>query len=329
MKKYVLFAFALIVAVAVKAQGAHDFKINEVFIANPEVSDFAGYQDEYGEVGSWIEIMNTSYTTHDIRSCFLTNDRAVLNEKLSAPERIAMMSLIPKGDIRTNLAGRQFVTFFADGNTNRSSLHLNFKLEAGKENFIALYDGNGITLLDQVIVPADLKPGYSYARVSKEDPNTKEISYEWVQLEPSKVTPNNANDGSQVSDKIADWKEKDPHGIAMAIISMSIVFGCLILLFAFFFTFGWILNRMAKLNRVKAIRKIHESAERLVVIAKEGAETKGIEMENYAAAISLALHEYMGNMHDVESGVLTIQHHASAWETKDHMLRHTPELHHQ
>lgn len=325
MKKISIFIVGLISYASAMAQGAHDFKINEVYIANPAAPELVGYQDEYGEVGSWIEIMNTSYTTHDIRSCFLTNNPATLDESLSAPDRIALMSLIPKGDVRTNLTGKQFVTFFADGKTNRSSLHLNFTLEAGKDNFIALFDGNGVTILDTVTVPANLQPGYSYARIYDE----AKKEYVWVQQENAKVTPNNANDGRQVSDKVGEWKEKDPHGIAMAILSMGIVFGCLILLFAFFFTFGWIINRMAKLNRVKAIRKIHESAERLVVIAKEGAETKGIEMENYAAAISLALHEYMGNMHDVESGVLTINHHHSDWENKEHLLRHTPELHHQ
>ncbi|MCH5176607.1 MAG: OadG family protein [Prevotellaceae bacterium] len=338
MKKYILSIFALITSATLMAQGAHDFKINEVYVTAPACcmqadadhahcdgkAPLAEYRDEYGEAHSWIEILNTSYTTHDIRNCYLTTDRAVLNEELSAPERIAMMSLIPKGDSRTNLGGKQRITFFADGNVNRGTLHMNFQLDPTKENFIALYDGNGVTLLDSVTVPV-LEPGHSYARVY----NKEADAYEWHDAAPNEVTANAPNAvGGKGNDKIAEWKEQDPHGFAMAIISMAIVFGCLVLLFVFFFAFGWALNRIAKLNRVKAIRAFHESAEKIVIMAKDGAETKGIEMENYVAVIGMALHEYMGNMHDVESGVLTIEHHNSSWESKDHMLRHTPDVHH-
>lgn len=332
------------------AQGAHDFKINEVYVVSPccrhaqmeaaaqDSTDAAEpvahcgkgkpaeYLDEYGEASCWIEILNTSYTTHDIRNCFLTTRREALNKDLSAPERIAMMAMIPKGDARTNLPGKQRITFFADGHANRGTLHLgnNVQFVPGEENFLALYDGNGITLLDSVTIPA-LPAGHSYARIY----NKESDSYEWMVAEGDQVTPNAPNNvGSAGEDKIAEWKKNDPYGIAMAIISMGIVFGCLILLFVFFHIFGWILNRIAKLNRVKAIRKIHEAGEKIVVMAKEGTETKGIEMENYVAAIGMALHEYMGNMHDVESGVITIAHHPTSWENKDHMLRHTPEIHH-
>ena len=305
------------------AQGARDFKISEVYIANPADTS-ANYLDEYGEAASWIEIENTSYTTRNIRNCFLTNNRAVLDENLSAPQRIEMMSLIPEGDERTNLGAKQRITFFADKNINRGALHLNFKFEPGKENFIAFYDGNGITLLDTITIPA-LEPGYSYARVY--DAETDE--YVWTALEPSQVTPDTPNVGPKEVDKIAEWKEKDPIGWQMAVISMAIVFGCLALLYVFFHVFGWALNRLSTLSRVKGIRHIHESASKVVVIAKDGKETKGIAMENYVAAISMALHEYYGNTHDIESGILTIRHDEhGAWDSKDHAMRQNPIHHH-
>ena len=130
MKKIIISALALVASVSLWAQGAHDFKITEVFVApqNPTT----GYQEEYGDVTSWIEIENTSYTTHDIRNCFLTTDRKALDENLSAPEREQLMSVIQKGDERTLLKGKQRITFFADGNTNRGVLHTNFKIEHGK-----------------------------------------------------------------------------------------------------------------------------------------------------------------------------------------------------
>ena len=324
MKFRLLSLFTLLmVSVGAMAQGARDFKISEVYIANPADTS-ANYLDEYGEAASWIEIENTSYTTRNIRNCFLTNNRAVLDENLSAPQRIEMMSLIPEGDERTNLGAKQRITFFADKNINRGALHLNFKFEPGKENFIAFYDGNGITLLDTITIPA-LEPGYSYARVY--DAETDE--YVWTALEPSQVTPDTPNVGPKEVDKIAEWKEKDPIGWQMALISMAIVFGCLALLYVFFHVFGWALNRLSTLSRVKGIRHIHESASKVVVIAKDGKETKGIEMENYVAAISMALHEYYGNTHDIESGILTIRHDEhGAWDSKDHAMRQNPIHHH-
>lgn len=325
MKFRLLSLFTLLmVSVGAMAQGARDFKISEVYIANPADTS-ANYLDEYGETASWIEIENTSYTTRDIRSCFLTNNKEVLNEELSAPERIAMMSVIKKGDERTTLGAKERITFFTDKKENRGTLHLGFILEPGKENFIAFYDGNGVDLLDSLTVPV-LEPGHSYSRIF--DAETGE--YIWKVTESELVTPNAPNAGGVPAvDKIAEWKEKDPIGWQMAVLSMAIVFGCLALLYVFFHVFGWVLTHFSLLSRVKGIRKIHDSAAKVVVIAKDGKETKGIEMENYVAAISMALHEYYGNTHDIESGILTIRHDEhSAWDSKDHAMRQNPIHHH-
>ena len=151
MKKVLLFAFALLSGISMMAQGAHDFKINEVYVLNPaDSSASAQYRDEFGEASSWIEIQNISYSTHDIRGCFLTSDRSVLDKNMSAPDRIAKMSLVPAGDARTSVTAKQRITFFADGNVNRGTLHTNFKLVPGEDIFIALYDGNGVDLLDSI-----------------------------------------------------------------------------------------------------------------------------------------------------------------------------------
>ena len=59
MKKVLLFAFALLSGISMMAQGAHDFKINEVYVLNPaDSSASAQYRDEFGEASSWIEIQN-------------------------------------------------------------------------------------------------------------------------------------------------------------------------------------------------------------------------------------------------------------------------------
>lgn len=299
-------------------QGAFSFKINEVVTSNA-----AGLVDEYGDRSGWIEIANTSWGTNNIRSCYLTTNRAALNPELSAPERIRLMSLIPKGDSRTNLTAKQNIVFFADGHTNRGMLHTNFCLNVGEENFIALFDGNGVTLLDSVTVPP-LAENQSFARVY----NGATESYEWIVMEPDNVTPGSPNAGQgKVQDKIAEFKEKDPYGVAMSVMAMAIVFSCLILLYVFFRLFGYIVSLMAAMTRVRAIRAIRNKAHQASVMAKQGLETKGIDMEVYMAVIAMALKEYEENVHDVESNVLTLQpDEHTEWNAKDNAMREWPKL---
>ena len=304
------------VAAAVFGQGAFSFKINEVVTFNT-----SGLVDEYGVRSAWIEITNTSWGTNDIRGCYITTNRAALNEDLTVPERIELMYLIPKGDKRTSLSAKQSLVFFADDHTNRGLLHLNFALNPGKPNFIALYDGNGQTLLDTLTVPV-LGENQSYARVYNGD---KE-EYHWVVLNDVQVTPGSPNTGGMyVQDKIADFKQKDPYGIAMSIMAMGIVFACLILLYVFFRLFGYLVSLISKMTRVRAIRAVHEKAHRATVMAKQGMETKGIDSEIYMAVIAMALKEYEEDVHDVESNVLTLNtEEHTEWNAKDNAMREWP-----
>ena len=140
MRKILSVISFLVASSVAFAQGAHDFKLNEVYVYTPACcqgdstktcEQQASYVDEYGQPTSWIEIENISYSTHDIRNCFLTINPAVLDKTMSAPEREKLMSLIPAGDPRTSLAAKQRITFFADGHVNRGTLHLNFTLRVG------------------------------------------------------------------------------------------------------------------------------------------------------------------------------------------------------
>ena len=90
-------------------QGAKSLKINEVLIKNTE-----NFQDDYGQRNAWIEIFNSSFASVDIRSCYLTNDKRVLNPNLSIEERVSMMYTIPKSDVLTEIAPRQHLLFWAD-----------------------------------------------------------------------------------------------------------------------------------------------------------------------------------------------------------------------
>jgi Na+-transporting methylmalonyl-CoA/oxaloacetate decarboxylase gamma subunit len=299
---------ALALCVGGFAQGTHSFKLSEVVTCNKQ-----GLIDEYGQRSAWVEVENTSWGTYNLRNCYLTNNRKALDEDLSVPDREAIMSLIPKGDARTNLTAKTQLVFFADGFTNRGTVHASFKLDPTKPNFIALFDGNGRTLIDSVTVPV-LPADCSYARLYNKDTNT----YEWKIQQAAQVTPNSSNKvEGKVENKVQEFKQRDPYGIAMSIIAMGIVFICLILLYVFFRVLGIVLHRIDVLTRVKAIKAIREQAHKVTVIAKQGLETKGIDNEVYVAVIALALQEYEENVHDIESNVLTIvPDDRSAWHNE-------------
>lgn len=312
-KRIAGFIVTLFAVAAVFGQGARSLKLSEVVTCNTD-----GLIDEYGQQSAWIEIANTSWGTVDIRSCYLTTNREALKQELSVPERVKLMSLIPKGDERTALKAQQRIVFFADGRTNLGTLHTDFILDPEKENFIALFDGNGKTLIDSVTVPP-LAKNQSYATLYDAD---KDVTV-WVTLEAGEVTPGFPNRGQgMTADKVAEFKEKDPYGLAMAVMAMGIVFGCLAFLYVFFRVFGMVVVYMSKLARVRAIRKVRESAHKVAVIAKDGKESRGVDMETYMAVIGMALHEYENDVHDVESNVLTIhsEEHTD-WNAKDNAMR--------
>lgn len=317
MNKRIIGVFAgLFVTLALCAQGSRNLKITEVVTANTD-----GLVDEYGRRSAWIEITNISWTTVNVRSCYLTTDRRALDKNLSVPERVKLMSLVPKGDEATSLTAQQRIVFFADGQTNLGTLHTNFVLVSGEENFIALFDGNGETLIDSLTVPP-LAENQSYARLLDNEGEEKG----WKVLDAGDVTPGYPNRGQEKAvDKVAEFKEKDPYGVALSLLAMSIVFGCLAFLYVFFRIFGWFMLRLTKLARVKAIRKIRESANKVAVIAKEGMESRGVNMETYMAVIGMALHEYENDVHDVESNVLTLHtEEHSDWNAKDNAMRDWP-----
>ncbi len=307
---------ALVATLSLSAQGVKYLKISEVVTDNAN-----GLIDEYGGRNAWIEVSNTSWTTVNIHSCYLTTNRAALDKNLTVPERVKLMSLVPKGDPRTVLSAQQRIVFFADGQTNLGTLHTNFELDPLKENFIALFDGNGKTLIDTLTVPV-LGIDQSYARLY----DAEEGKTTWRILDFSEVTPGSANAGQGLkADKVAEFKEKDPYGIAMAVMAMSVVFLCLLFLYIFFRLFGKVVVYMSKIDRVKAIRKIHSAASKVAVIAEEGLESRGVDTETYMAVIGLALHEYENDVHDVESNVLTLhtEEHTD-WSAKDNAMREWP-----
>ena len=288
-----------VVSLGLNAQRATSLKINEVLVTNEQ-----NYQDDYGLHNAWIEIFNTSFASVNIEGCYLTNDK-------DNPTKYP----IPKGDVLTLIKPRQHILFWADGMPNRGTFHVSFTLDPSKENYIALYDSNGKTLIDEITVPAGMLADQSYAR-------EEDGSANWVIKgggEHSYVTPSTNNMTLDKNEKIENFKKHDADGFGMAIIAMSVVFIGLILLYVSFKIVGNIAVKLGKRNAMKAIG-ITDKVE-----AKE--KNLGSHSGEEAAAIAMALHEFMNDAHDVEDMILTInkvKRTYSPWSSKIYTLRQTP-----
>ena len=74
---------------------------------------------------------------------------------------------------------------------------------------------------------------------------------------------------------------------------------------------------MAAVQPIKPIvttsKKLNEVRHKTTNILKDGIETKGRDKEIYIAVIALALRQYTDDVHDVESGILTIKPHQTVW----------------
>lgn len=289
-------------------QGAKNIAINEVLTNNT-----ASIQDEFGRREAWIELENTSFTTYNVRGMFITTDRRVLDKGLSAPERIRLMRMIPSGDDRTQMGARQHLVLFANSNPASGKLHLALSVPMSEPVWVALYNGNGVELIDSVTVPA-LAADQSFARVKGR----------WSVKDPEAVTPGIENTIEASASKIDQFKERDPYGFAMALMAMGIVFLCLALLWIFFTLFGMVMRHIDTAKKVanaqpmkpitKTVEKTAEVAHKTGNMLKEGHDKKGIDLEVYMAVIGMALKQYEDDVHDVESGVITIKSKNTEWD---------------
>lgn len=285
----VLLLFVLLVSFGAQAQRATSMRINEVLIINDD-----NFVDDYGKRHPWLELYNTSAGSVNIAGCFLTDDK---NNPKKYP--------IPKGDVKTIISPRQHTLFWVDGEPNRGTFHVNFTFDPSKENYIALYDADGKTLIDEITIPANQVADVSYGRVI----DGKE---EWAQLK--KVTPDTNNLTLDSNEKIENFKMNDSLGIGMTITAMAVVFLGLLLLFLIFKQVGKAAIAASKRNAQKAGAPV------------SGNDTEQISGEIFAA-IATALYEMNDDNHDIENTVLTIRkvrRTYSPWSSKIYSLRETP-----
>ena len=295
-------------------QGAKNIRINEVLTNNT-----ASIVDEFGNREAWIELENTSFTTYNIRGMYFTTDRSVLDPKMSVPERIKRMSAIPSGDPRTQIGGRQHLVFFGNSNPMQGKLHLSLPIPMSEPVWIGFYNGNAVELIDSVTVPA-LAADQSYARHGNQ----------WSVKSAENVTPGIENFIKTDETKDAKLKREDPHGFGITLLAMGIVFFCLAVLFVFFWLFGLLMRHLDTAKKVvnaqpikpitKTVEVTHDIAHATGNILQDGLKTKGIDKEVYIAVISMALKQYQDDVHDVESGIITIKTRETGWRSTGHNL---------
>lgn len=297
---FLLLMFCFAIGNNSNAQSRTSLRINEVLIVND-----SNFVDDYGMRNGWIEIWNSSYSSINIGGCYLTNDK-------NDPKKY----LIPKGDVLTLLKPRQHLLFWADSKPERGTFHISFSLDSNKDNYIGLYDSNGQTLLDEVVIPAGLGSNQSYARVD-------DGSKQWTIKDGSTknyVTPSTNNKIEQSNIKTENFKKYDSNGFGLAIIAMSVVFSGLILLYFVFSTTGKVAIAMSNRKDMKEKNKAAESKSASTV--KSAPQGKGANED--IIALSMALHEYFGGDHDVENMVLTFKETGtsnSPWNLKLFGLR--------
>ena len=119
----------------------------------------------------------------------------------------------------------------------------------------------------------------------------------------------------QVAIKSAEMAAKDPHGIIITAVSVSVVFFALIILYVAYTFIGKLTSGQIKMPQIKlpSFRKksaaktesVHPTPEEMAAIALALESKRSGEVY---AAIGLALHQHMNEkVHDNESYVITIK----------------------
>ena len=305
-KKILILLIAVLSCVGIaQAQGRKALRINEVMVQND-----SNYVDDYGLHHAWIELFNSAFAPMEISSVYLTDDPNV-------PKKYP----VPLGDVNTEIPPRQHVIFWADGEPNKGTFHLSFKLKLGQDNWIGIYDANGITLIDSITVPASLQANQTYARKIDGKDSEKEGESAWEVRDGSDalyITPSSNNVIVDTNGKVDLFAELDGNGTALTLMAMSIVFSALLILCLCFYAISKIGEAITKRNKLKAQG----------IAAKDvaPAERPDGDSGEVIAAIAMALRDHL-EAHDKEDTVLTInkvKRAYSPWSSKIYTLRENP-----
>ena len=311
--KYLVLLAAMLLTTATFGQSVRDLRFNEILIKNTD-----NYDDEYGRHVPWVEIFNTAYNTVNIAGCYLTDDTTgfAAGKKKGGVEPEHWYR-IPKTDINTNMPQRTFLVFYLDAQPLYGTFHVNFDPRTSKTNYIALISADGKDLIDIMYYPKDELVDSTVSYGLLEDGYTDNPGF------LPQFTPGSTNVTTTKVSKQERLKRDDPYGIGLAIISMSVVFTALILIFVMLKLFGYSSKKISQRNAKK-------SEPATVAKVADVAQSKDDELQitgEEAAAIATALHLHFNSMHDEESEVITINmpsKHYSPWAQKELTMKRTP-----
>ena len=94
---------------------------------------------------------------------------------------------------------------------------------------------------------------------------------------------------------------------------MGIVFFCLTLLYLFFTLFGKIVVKQKAQKKISREEQFNAAA---AAYRAASADMKETDKEIYMAVIAMALKQYTDNIHDEESGIITIKPHHTMWNNE-------------
>ena len=294
-----LVAFMAISTVAF-AQGRKGLCINEVMVQND-----SSVVDDYGLHHSWIELYNSTHAPMEISSVYLTNDSTK-----------PTLYPVPLGDVNTEIPALQHVLFWADGEPNKGTFHISFKINPGETIYI--FDADQKTILDKVTIPTDLAPNTTFARKADGKGGMSQDAWEVRDGGEKYITPSSNNIIVDTNTKVESFRILDQSGVVLTLMAMAIVFLALLVLSLCFYAISKIGEKISKTNKIKS----QGVDPKTVARADAPASDSGEEI----AAIVMALHEHL-NAHDQENTILTINKVKKAyspWSSKIYGLREIP-----
>lgn len=295
-------------AFVAKAQNVGDLIISEIMPDSDK-----SFLDDYGRNTGWIEIFNKSQGTVSFSGCYLTDDRNNLRK-----------SQIPTGDARTKLAPRQVTIFFASGNTKDGTFYTDFKLQNGSTVYLVSNDGR--TIIDSLHVPENLPYGKSVIKLAHD---RKQHDFQ-VESEPAIPSPMSVNGTADKESESARLAHDDPYGLVLTLVSISVVFAALVILWWLFSLLGRIMKsdkstvKTISKNVVKTVTGKSDKMSPEVAAAISLAISQELGGETYAA-IAAAMHLYLNDTtHDNESFIITIKQKPSEWNSREQGFRQLP-----
>ena len=293
--KILTLLISLLGTTMLSAQSIKYMRINEIQVINTN-----GLRDEYGQLGSWIELHNAGFNKVNIGGCYL---------KVNGKEY-----RIPKNDPNTVIPMQGYCVFYAAGTPDKGTFHTNFTLN--NTDFIEFCDVDGNLIDSFRFNAAEMKENVSYGYF--EEKKGKDIL-----INLPATTPGASNNTVEKISRGEEFRQADPSGIVLTITAITAVGIALTILYFIFKYMGKFFVNSTQKKAAKA---------KLLSEAKSGSMKINVKKDSpitndQLAAIAIAIYKYAEELHDTEIAILTINRAAKAyspWSSKIYGLTQLP-----